>query len=133
MGIGNRLHTCSREHLNQPQRQTIRRDLTLSHAKPNRLAQPVQRLLRKGSFELTCHRANVFALHPKPPDRLVVLLIKRSDRVEHFKFPLFFNKFKDPTYEDIQDFEIHRGDHEEVDGDQVSEMVGQERFPGRGR
>jgi len=41
----------------------------------------------------------VFALHPKPPDRLVVLLIKRSDRVEHFKFPLFFNKFKDPTYE----------------------------------
>jgi len=40
----------------------------------------------------------VFALHPKPPDRLVVLLINRSDRVEHFKFPLFFNKFKDPTY-----------------------------------
>ena len=101
MGIGNRLHTCSREHLNQPQRQTIRRDLTLSHAKPNRLAQPVQRLLRKGSFELTCHRANVFALHPKPPDRLVVLLIKRSDRVEHFKFPLFFNKFKDPTYDGV--------------------------------
>ncbi|MGH8546947.1 MAG: hypothetical protein ACREX3_25715, partial [Gammaproteobacteria bacterium] len=44
---------------------------------------------------------NVFALHPKPPDRLVVLLIKRSDRVEHFKFPLFFNKFKDPTYETV--------------------------------
>jgi len=50
----------------------------------------------------------VFALHPKPPDRLVVLLINRSDRVEHFKFPLFFNKFKDPTYDTHLEAGLHR-------------------------
>jgi len=41
----------------------------------------------------------VLALHPKPPDRLVLLLVNRSDRVEHSKFLLFFNKFKDLTYD----------------------------------
>ncbi|MFH0342422.1 MAG: hypothetical protein ACHBNF_09890, partial [Chromatiales bacterium] len=46
----------------------------------------------------TCHCAKVLALHPKPPDRLVLILVKRSDRVEHSKFLLFINKFKDLTY-----------------------------------
>jgi hypothetical protein len=64
-------------------------------AKPYGLAQGIQYPLAEGLFESMGHRANVSMLHPMSPDSS---LDKRSDRVEHYKFPLFINEFKDPTY-----------------------------------